>query len=48
MDRELKESQNNSAVISRISAISGAGDLSCGIVSDGEIGRIGEIRVYLP
>jgi hypothetical protein len=38
MDRELKESQNNSAVFSRISAISGAGDPSCGIISDGETG----------
>jgi hypothetical protein len=38
MDRELKDPQNNSAVISRISAISGTGTPSCGKVSDGETG----------
>ena len=39
MDKESLESQNNSAVFSRISAIFGAGDPPCGIVSDGETGR---------
>jgi hypothetical protein len=39
MDRELKDSQNNSAVISRISAVFGTGTPSCGKVSDGETGR---------
>ena len=45
-----RDSQNNSAVFSRISAISGTGDHSCGIVSDGETGwgKCMSFRVYFP
>jgi hypothetical protein len=38
MGKESRDSQNNSAVFSRISAISGVGDPSYEIVSDGETG----------
>jgi len=39
MGKESWDSQNNSAVFSRISAISGIGTPACGIISDGETGR---------